>query len=585
MDQPEIALNMIQSFLDNKPLRSGDSKVGVAIELLVEQVISNTIKESVLEEGVVCPISSSNVPLIRSLASILQDAKSVNLQLNGSQSAELIVKHRSLEAQTGFIPILVNVAPVSETSAFIRLKSHHHTLDNEDYFVLIQPGNRRLNVTRDWFAGNSHVDIILDGLAPGASYKFHVSSASLLSGGSDLSATNTVAHNLPFSARRTHVLHMGCFHSQFAPCCGHGDCIPGSSSNTSFQSTSNPSDSVQSHCHCEKGYVGDNCDHYFIHDQLVHGHDSEKDIVMCPAKPEVPHHKEGISHIAFSEIARVKLASRHRRQSGDSSTSSDIINDLNTSPLSLSDTLISFTQGCSGNCCLYVELALASDKIKSQLDNASLTLNSLDIASSTTWRWAIERSLIREIKSSLHASMEAMRASNYRSKKEVNLRLSVSPRITDSQIIKVFASLCGDVSIVNEHALQLARFIATSPLHAIDAMSSAIVPTFLRVLSNPHEVAELQLILASDQVPGTHIDSKEDNRVRNVFDSMVNSDLSVQFWHSTWKYALVFGLCLIIFLSTLTCSPSQLWARFVGKDLAIGPSVTSFRAIRKNAKV
>ncbi len=609
MDQPEIAFTMIKTFIENKAISSGESKIGVSSSsqptLSGEETTGGT-SDHLLDSGVICPISTSVTATSRLLSSIVPAnnlGQGVHSQSDQSRSSHVFHYH----------PVIVHGALASEDVAFLRLKIQHSgTVGNHhanavpgprisdqqsQYFILIQPGRKCLDISFSWFHNsNAHVDVLIENLVPGTEYQFNIdklTTNALSENG--IGGMSPSTHHLPHAAKRVVSLKIGCYHDEYLPCCGHGECIPyqKNGGKLSAKPLVNNSRSV---CNCDTGYEGDNCDHYHISDHssgkqiVVHGHENERDVALCPNKLVSMRVNSAMAkHFQFHNLPTIPSPletvgnSMHpnRGADGDVPRYQPSL-PLSSSSASITDTVISFTEGCQGNCCVHVELSLELAKLQESLKENVSTITVDEFINDPSYREMLLSSLSKEL-DNVVSSSTVISSSPAVHKLSTNLIFSSKSKVLMN--LPLYLSMCGDVDRVNTAVHQVSTFIARAKHSPIDGSPPPIVnalsSTYFHILSNPADVASMKALFSSDE-------SEKDSQTPplNVVGKLVYSNVDTINYsiNSYVKYALV---VFIVFCFVMSCSPSSsLWVRWTGtnKESAALPNGSHPRSTRKSSK-
>jgi hypothetical protein len=227
MDVPEIALKMINTFIQKGSFRTGDSKVGV----------------------------SPTEPTAEALAALPARKLAVDSPAGGGGGGSHA--HHSVYAPT------IALASPLESGVYLRLRLQHPgrssggggggggghaggggsgatVQSHSGYMIRIDPGAKIFKIEGKWFDRSSlQANLVIEGLIPGIEYSFVIQH-------------NTSLHLSSFSTRRVVVTKPGCYNNKFAQCCEHGDCTVSDESKGS------------TYCLCDPGYYGGDCDLYNI---------------------------------------------------------------------------------------------------------------------------------------------------------------------------------------------------------------------------------------------------------------------------------------------------------------------------------
>lgn len=246
LDQPKIALEMIDRFVNSQPLSNGKSRVG----------ISTNIKQNCLDfSGNNRSLSSAlEKPRVHRLRGKLQvhdrllqnedfDKSDASMSTNYSSSRRL---DRTYALRTHSSTItMAHVLPL-DGAALVKLRftsrrtenqaSNYHNLTG--MFIIVEPGNRKIPLHED----HHHLhgfDFTIHNLDNGLSYNFVLAQEVQSADGSAF---------ISLSHRHVSVIP-GCFRLNFTQCCGNGECV---------------ADSAAGVCECANGYSGMHCDHYSV---------------------------------------------------------------------------------------------------------------------------------------------------------------------------------------------------------------------------------------------------------------------------------------------------------------------------------
>jgi carboxypeptidase D len=291
MDQPEIALSMLRTFVSGREFASGPSKVGVKVS-----------------SSVLCSLSSitsveSGVPQQVQQRSLLESAGQSNIV-----QYYPVLMHAMPMEQEAFLRIRMQQLSSSSlqmTSAL--MKQAWDSLATSSFYILIEPTDQviRFNQNRTWMSAlsghqqhghnrlgsghghstnrsnnlhmgvhahaqnNHHLDLVITGLQYGTVYTFSLHH--------DYD-TAQMSRSLPASFARNVHMKVGCFSPGFEQCCGRGDCVLATNSEAKLP-----------HCQCDGGYSGAHCDHYAIAEVSNVHHTLTKSDALQSTDPSATH--------------------------------------------------------------------------------------------------------------------------------------------------------------------------------------------------------------------------------------------------------------------------------------------------------
>lgn len=261
MDQPEVALAMLQTFVAGRDFSSGLSKVGVTVSPSSMCSLNHSPSGDT-------SVSSEPQPHRRSLVDNPQPGS--NLQF-----CPILIHATPLDKE---VFLRIRMHPLSSSSSYSMMRSASNrlmeqawdSLASSTFYILVEPTDQviRFNQNRSWITTlqnrggdavnnnstggtrgghslrplhNHHLDIVVTGLQYGTIYTFSMHH--------DYDPAH-LPSALPAAFSRNIHAKVGCFTTGFEQCCGRGDCVV--------------TNGETPKCHCDAGYSGEHCDHYAV---------------------------------------------------------------------------------------------------------------------------------------------------------------------------------------------------------------------------------------------------------------------------------------------------------------------------------
>lgn len=349
MDQPRIALDMISSFLQNKPFGKVVSKLAVSLSGSEDATISRCPRfpsdDASATSGSSSAGASSAAPStgLGGIMNSLWPSSSAGAGGGGTASSEKKMRggprkgrgrrgfavstpqaqvsdsslgqqrDRQLLEESSSPPFTLSIGHATPLNGSVLLHLrltqtgaayHQHQalhegasnalLSQQHFEIRVDPGQREVLVDVVELARRKFsTDIVIDNLRDGTEYAFST-------------WWQDGRGNKQLMSKRSVLVKPGCFHPSMIQCCGRGECVPSSSGGEDHGGGVSSGDT---YCKCDSGYTGPLCSSYAVSTTGVSN--AAKQItdagVSCPA--HTLHHAHILNSTSFHGKKKMSLES------------------------------------------------------------------------------------------------------------------------------------------------------------------------------------------------------------------------------------------------------------------------------------